>query len=91
MKKIKDYFETYPNSSECFVTTDGFIFHTAHDASAHANTLADKQVIQHQRSELDDVEEWQEPQEPIEPQEVIESQESQAVTETEEKPKKNKK
>lgn len=52
MEKIKHYFKTYPQSNECFQTTDEFIFHRAWDARAHAETLKDKRVKPWSRHEV---------------------------------------
>lgn len=49
MSAVNQYFKDYPNSSECFQTSDGFLFHFLNDARNHANTLADKQVVNHKR------------------------------------------
>jgi hypothetical protein len=88
MKEISTYFETYPSSNECFVTSDGFIFHTAHDAATHASALEDKQVVHTERGVLS------EQQDVAEQQEVIDGTVAAGETseaEADAKPKKNKK
>lgn len=49
MSKINHYFKTYTQSNECFETSDGFLFHQKTDATAHAASLADKNVETHKR------------------------------------------
>lgn len=49
MTDVQEYFKTYPKSDECFQTSDGFIFHNSHDASANASSLKDKKVKHFER------------------------------------------
>lgn len=50
-ESIQHYFNTHPQSNECFTTSDGFIFHKEHDAQSHGATLKDKEVENHKREE----------------------------------------
>ena len=56
-KKLKHYFESYPQSEECFVTANGFIFHKKTDAEAHAAELPDRRVKEYTRDEVEKMEE----------------------------------
>jgi hypothetical protein len=47
--KVKVYFETYPDSNECFESADGFLFHDKNKAEAHGATLNDRTVQKHER------------------------------------------
>jgi hypothetical protein len=49
MERVKNYFKNYPESKECFETSDGLLFHVRHRATAHAQTLEDKGVKTHRR------------------------------------------
>lgn len=37
---LTHYFKTYPENIECFVTSDGTVFHNENDAVTHANSAA---------------------------------------------------
>ena len=52
--KIKNYFKNYPESNECFSTSDGFLFHAEHAAKGHASSLKDKKVETHKRGLTND-------------------------------------
>lgn len=60
-QRLKHYFATYKTSNECFVTSDALIFHKRHDATAHASTLADKNVKGYTRAEVEAVKEDKNP------------------------------
>ena len=47
----EEYFKSYPSSKECFQTSDGFFFHKDFDAKAHAQSLKEREVIEHKRPE----------------------------------------
>ncbi len=58
-QRVQDYFETYPNSQECFETSDGFLFHQDYDAKAHARNLKDKSFSRIERGKEDESTELQ--------------------------------
>lgn len=39
-----DYFERHPSSSECFITSDGRVFHQTGTAQSYATALEDSKV-----------------------------------------------
>jgi len=49
LQNLAHYFKSHPNSKECFVTTDGTIFHTVGNATDHARTLKNKDVAPYTR------------------------------------------
>ncbi len=49
MKQVEEYFTNYTGSSVCYTTSDGLVFHEQGDARLHANSLEDKEVVQHKR------------------------------------------
>jgi hypothetical protein len=53
--KLKEYFDRYPNSDECYVTSDDNIFHKDFDAKSHARSLEGKTVVRHARPSAGDV------------------------------------
>lgn len=46
---VVDYFDRHTND-ECFITSDGRVFHTKGTADGHANTLKDNNVESHKRN-----------------------------------------
>mgnify|MGYP001274392159 CR=1 FL=1 len=50
MEQVKQYFKDFPTRKECFVTSDGLIFHEKGDANMHAATLENNQVVAHLRT-----------------------------------------
>jgi hypothetical protein len=53
MEKVKHYFASYTDSKECFETSDGYLFHRATDAAAHAQILDNKRVKPYTREEVE--------------------------------------
>lgn len=49
MKKVSEYFKSYPGSKKCYQTSDGFIFHQEGDAMLHARSLGDDTVAGHKK------------------------------------------
>lgn len=45
--KLKDYFKRYPQSQECYVTSDGKLFHQSGPAQSYAGGLKDNKVARH--------------------------------------------
>lgn len=41
---LKHYFKTYEESAECFVTSDGTVFHKQEHAQAHTDSLDDRTI-----------------------------------------------
>lgn len=44
MKKVQDYFKTYPESDSVSITADGYLFHKDFEAATHAQTLKNKKT-----------------------------------------------
>jgi colicin import membrane protein len=53
-KHVIHYFATHKDATECFSTSDGFLFHTAGNAGAHASTLKDDTVRGYGRHEFEE-------------------------------------
>ncbi|THU36909.1 hypothetical protein FAM09_18270 [Niastella caeni] len=49
MDHVKNYFNAYPVSNQCFETSDRLLFHNIQDALEHAEVLNDKKVIPYKR------------------------------------------
>lgn len=64
-KKVKQYFDNYPHSNVCYSSSDGFIFVEKNHASAHGNTLKDKEVKEYKRADYFSEAELAEQQEAI--------------------------
>ena len=52
-KAVQHYFDTHPESNECFETSDGFIFHGREMATSHSFSLGDKNVQEYKRSDIE--------------------------------------
>lgn len=47
---LKHYFKTYEESAECFVTSDGTVFHKLEHAQAHTDSLTDRAISSYDRA-----------------------------------------
>ena len=52
-QNIIKYFDDYPESNECFTSSDGYIFHERDKAESYALTLKDKTVTPYKRESLE--------------------------------------
>lgn len=49
-----DYFSRHLSSKECYVTSDGRVFHSKGTAEGFANSLKDNKVLSYKRSEFEE-------------------------------------
>ena len=49
-----DYFSRHLSSNECYITSDGRVFHSKGTADGFANGLEDHKVLSYTRSEVED-------------------------------------
>lgn len=52
-EKAQDYFDRHPSSEECYITSDGRVFHNIGSAQSMAGTLDDQKIESYKRSVIE--------------------------------------